>query len=1103
MTSRARALFVLASILLLVPPAAAAEAADAGEARAEWSVSDPPGTWRTIAIDTTETTWSSVTVSPDGRTIVFDMLGDLFRVPIEGGEAEALTSGIAWDFQPRFAPDGRRIAFVSDRGGGDNLWVMNADGSDPRPVSEEDEHLVHNPYWSPDGAYIVAKKGFTSTRSIPAGEIWLFHAGGGGGLQVTERPHGERDQKTMADPAFSADGRYIYYSQDVTPGREWQYNKDSTGEIFAVKRLDRETGEIETYVGGPGGAVAPTPSPDGRALAFVRRTPGLQSALWVKDLESGIERPVYERFERDLQETDGSQGNAPFVAWTPDARELVFWSGGQLRRVDVATKQARVIPVRVRVEHRVQPALRVPVDVAPERFPVRMLRWAQFSPDGERVVYQALGRLWTRELPNGEPRRLTRQEEHFELYPSFSRDGGSIVYVTWDDQELGSVRVIPAEGGEARVVTPQPGHYVEPRFAPDGGALVYRKIAGGYLLSPRWSQDPGLYLLDLERGEPRRISRSGRNAHFGAAADRIYFTERDGDRHLLLKSVDRAGREERVHLKGSMLTEYSISPDGRWVAFTEQYDAYVAPFARTGKTVEIGPDSKAIPVRRVSRRSGEGLHWSSDAGKLHWAHGATLYTRALTDAFAFLEGAPAELPEPVTEGLDLGFTAPFDRPEGMIALVGGRVITMRDANERREVIEDGVVLVERNRIVAVGPRDEVAVPEDAFLLDVSGKTVVPGLVDVHAHGAMARNEITPEQNWMQFSNLSFGVTTIHDPSNDTSSIFAAAELQKAGEMLAPRIFSTGTILYGAHAPGYRAEVESYEDALFHVRRLRDVGAISVKSYQHPRRDQRQMVVAAGHELGVMVVPEGGAKFQHNMNEIVDGHTGIEHAIPLARGYDDVVQLWSQTEVGYTPTFVVAYGGLSGEEYWYDRTEVWKNERLMRYVPRFVVEPRSIRRQTAPDSHYNHFEVARFAKELRDEGVSVQIGAHGQREGLAAHWELWMMHQGGFTPWEALRGATIDGAWYVGLDHELGSIEPGKLADLFVVDGNPLEDLRRSEYVAYTMINGRLYDVATMSQIGNETSERQPFFFEQEGGDTLPPSTTEWLARWHAAFGCND
>ena len=393
-----------------------------------------------------------------------------------------------------------------------------------------------------------------------------------------------------------------------------------------------------------------------------------------------------------------------------------------------------------------------------------------------------------------------------------------------------------------------------------------------------------------------------------------------------------------------------------------------------------------------------------------------------------------------------------------------------------EVIEDGVVVVKDNRILAVGPQGEVEVPADAETVDVSGKTVIPGLVDVHWHGAQGTAEIQPQQNWYNYASLAFGVTAVHDPSNDTSTFFSASEMQKAGAIVAPRLYSTGTILYGASGD-FKAQIDSLDDARFHLKRMKAVGAFSVKSYNQPRRDQRQQVIAAARELEMMVVPEGGSVYMHNMSQVVDGHTGIEHAIPLAVLYDDVVQMWAGSQVAYTPTIGVGYGGIWGENYWYAKTDVWANERLMSFVPRERVDPRSRRPVDAPDEEYNHFAIAAMCKKLSDRGVKVNVGAHGQREGLAVHWEMWMLEQGGMSPLEALRAGTLNGAHYIGMEHEIGSIEEGKLADLAVIDGNPLEDFRVTEKVSHVMLNGRLYDAASMNQLLPEAVDRAPFYFE--------------------------
>ncbi len=1061
------------------------EAKDDAKEEASWDVANPPGETYDVEIDVEEGTWMSLDVSGDGEEIVFDLLGDLYTIPIAGGDATALTSGLPWDMQPRYSGDGKWIAFTSDRGGGDNIWIMKRDGADPRQVTKEDFRLLNSPAWSPDSQFIAARKHFTSRRSLGAGEIWLYHISGGSGLQLNEKPN---EQKDLGEPAFSPDGRYVYYSHDSTPGSTFQYNKDSNTQIYTIHRIDRETGEIERYISGPGGAIRPTPSPDGRYLAFVRRV-RFKTVLFLHEIESGRLTPLYDGLERDMQETWAVHGVYPTMAWTPDSSSIVFWAQGKIHRVDVATKEVAEIPFRVRQTHKMQEAVRYPVDVGPEEFDVRMLRWVEVSPAGDGVVFQALGHLWVRDLgedgsPTGAPRRLTSQEDHFELYPSFSRDGSSIVYVTWNDDELGSVRVVPATGGEGRAVTTQPGHYVEPVFSGDGATIVYRKSGGGRVTSPLYSSERGLYKVAAAGGEPTRIATSGVRPHFAATSDRVYFMTYEPEDKRALKSVALVadavdGRAERTYATSEAAVEYRVSPDGRWLAFTERYNAYVAPFVPIGKAIDLGPETESIPVRQVSRDTGDYLHFSGDGQRLYWSMGPELYRRDLKDAFAFLEGAPEELPEPAAGGVAIGFKAPSDQPTGQVAFLGARIVTMKGD----EVIDDGTVVVDGPRIAAVGARDDVEVPEGAYVVDVSGKTIIPGLVDAHWHGSQGSNEINPQRNYFNYSSLAFGVTTIHDPSNDTSTFFAAAELRKAGQIVGPRLFSTGTILYGA-AGEYQAVVNSLDDARSHLRRMKAVGAISVKSYNQPRREQRQQVLAAARELEIMVVPEGGSLFQHNMTMVVDGHTGVEHSLPVANVYDDVLQLWSKSAAGYTPTLVVAYGGMSGELYWYHHTNVWENERLLAFTPRTRVDPRSRRRSMAPEEEYNHFAIARHAKELNDVGVKINIGAHGQREGLGAHWETWMLAQGGMTPHEALRAATSNGAHYLGMDDQIGSIEAGKLADLLVLDKNPLEDIRNSESVLYTMVNGRLYDAASMDEIGNHPKKRGKLFFEDDNAYAL-------------------
>lgn len=1035
----------------------------------KWDVENPGCPQKEVTFTVDEGTWMNVDLSPDGKEIVFDLLGDIYIMPANGGTAKVLRQGKAMEVQPRFSPDGKRISFTSDAGGGDNIWVMDRDGSNAKQITKENFRLLNNAVWTPDGKYLIARKHFTSTRSLGAGEMWMYHINGGGGLQLTVK---KNDQQDVNEPAVSPDGRYVYYSEDMYPGGHFEYNKNPNDQIFVIKRFDREKGISENVTGGPGGAVRPQVSHNGKYLAFVKRV-RTKSVLYLRDLKTGEEWPVYDQLSKDQQEAWTTFGIYPGFAWTPDDKGIILWAGGKIRRVDIgSTNKSEVIPFTCNVKQQISEVVRFKQNIDPKEFKVQVINQAVTSPDGKTIVFSALGHLYKKVLPDGAPERLTDNSD-LEYDPSFSPDGKTIAFVTWNDTAGGSISTVKSNGGKSQKITKAKGIYRTPSWSHDGKSLIYERERGSNTLGPAYTSKPGICIIPASGGKQSFVTNKGEAPSFSKNDDYIYYQSGGG----LEKTFNRCktdGNEEQTLFKTTYAKQFTVSPDEEWIAYTDLHQVYIASFPHTGRAITIGSDSSNFPLRRVSKDAGYNLHWAANSGKIHYTLGDQYYTINLNDLFQFVGGKPDSTFSIPSEGIAIGLKTKMDKPKGIVAFTNARIITM----EKEGVVENGVVIVEGNKIKAIGKSTDMSIPKDAKVIDCSGKTIMPGLIDAHAHAGHFHSGIIPQKHWPYYVNLAYGVTTMHDPSANSAFVFAQSEMVKAGLMTGPRVYSTGTILYGADGD-FKAVINSIDDARSALARTAAFGAFSVKSYNQPRREQRQMVIEAAREMNMEVVPEGGSFFYHNLSMILDGHTTIEHNLPIAPLYNDVIQLWKNAKTASTPTLIVAYGGLSGEYYWYQHTNVWEKERLLRFTPRPVVDTRSRHRTMAPEEEYEngHILVSKSLKKLNDVGVLVNMGAHGQLQGLGAHWEIWMMAQGGMTPMEALRTATINPAISLGLDDHIGSLKAGKLADIIVLDKNPLDNIYNTESVRYTMVNGRLFDAETMNETGNYNNERGKFYWE--------------------------
>lgn len=1095
-----RALALLVSVLLTSTSGTAQEPDSAGVRDEDWDVTLARGATRNIDFTTSEGTWMSVDISRDGQWIVFDLLGHIYRVPAAGGEAQVLTqeSGVAVNYHPRYSPDGAHIAFISDRNGQTNLWIMNADGSEPRAVFRDGNVRAALPAWTPDGQYLLVRRDYVGSSdedAAPPGSrveqgpqgregIWMYHRDGGQGVALIGT-----EVSAATWPSVSPDGRHVYV-QRRSGGR------DALRGHYQIQRFDLQTGErMDVTAGdaeGPaagrvtsGGGFAPEVSPDGRWLAYARQIPdgtvsfkghrfGPRTALWLRNLETGAERLLMDPISLAIESGSKSLRILPGYAWAKDGRSLVLSQGGKIRRVHVATGQVTTIPFTARVQRTASEMAYQPFRITDEPFDATFLRWHTASPDGSRLAFQAVGRVWIMDIPDGSPRRLTADDSAIqEFAPAWSPDGQWIAYTTWDDTLGGHLWKIRARGGTPQRLTPEPGEFLHPAWNANASEIVMVRGSGATARKRTVTHNPwwDVVRVPAAGGAPTVVTRVAIPAGMGPNSvarraifrpsfgpqGRIFFPEfrRDGGLQTVLVSVRPDGSDRREHLELPATDDAVPSPDGRWVAFQEGDNVFLTPlpFAGTGsEPVSLDKRRGKLPVTQVSRAGGLFPTWR-DSNTIEFGSGNQHLTYRLRDKSA--------------DTVTVRLSVPRRVPQGRIAFTGARIVTLQGD----QVIESGTVVVEGSRIACVGTCEAAGA---ARTIDASGKTIIPGFVDMHSHHFREHRGYRPLRDYEVAMYLAYGVTTNLDNSMWAQNVFPSAELIEAGRMIGPRTFSTGDPLYGFGDGARQNVLRDYETTEHEIDRLAKWGAVSLKQYMQPRRDQRQWVSDVARKRGLMVTAEGGDLF-YNIGMVLDGQTGWEHPMSYIPLYGDAATFFGRAGIVYSPTFVVAGPGPYNIEHFFAESDVWRDPKHRRWMPWRQMTGHLRRRMLRPETDYSYPLIAQGLADIIAEGGYGAIGSHGEHHGPAPHWEIWMAASA-MGPLEALRVASAHGAHFLGAAQDLGTLENGKLADLLVLNANPLEDIRNTMDIQYVMKGGILYEADTLDEIWPTNTPFGPYYW---------------------------
>lgn len=1021
-----------------------------------------------IEFTTDRFTLPSLHVTPDKKHIIFDVIGDIYQVPIEGGKAEVLLQDSNWKRAGKLSPDGKTLAYISDETGLFQVWTYNIKTKEKQVYpTVEDIHYALYPFWDSENNLIIAdKKGILRYNLLTKEEQNI-------------RPTPKDERSIIAGTALLA---------SIDKGGENAYiQKNNQLYVFNLKSGKEHPLKLETEI--KKWIHHYRVNKENNKLIGIESSKG-NNIFFMSDLNTGKKENIIKL--SSLGTNVNIYQGYDFL----DENNIIIEKDGQINKMNLTTKNHETIPIRVKIKKRIKrPLQRSPQSFKDSIITAKVLRNPTINSDSDTIYFAAFGKLHSYSKRSRIYNEIYPDKDRFEIAPSLSPNNRYLAFSTWNDKQKGHIYVKEIETGKEFKVTKKAGRYFSPTWTPNGKDLIYlsdetkaKDNQIRYLsIGSHPSDKSTLFKAHLsvrKKFKVKSISKIGDFKIFSVLPKRYFsgITFHQAKPHLFIPTFnEKKLLAELVELDldskqiinelpiPNYIDEVLVSPDAEHVAFVHDEQVWIDSYPFIPK-YNFSPNSDIIPkkyhvnggyVENISLPNSKSIYEVAPS-YLYWQNENTLMWGSADEIYTY--DLRIEKAQRIA---DIKVQKPRAVPKTKYALTDARIITM---NNQDEIIERGTILINRNRIEKVGIANQIKIPEDYSIIDLKGKTIIPGLIDVHAHYLISPHEVPYQENYIFHNNLAYGITSIYDPSVNALDYKESSQLVETGVIIGPRLFASGNIIMRSPEKYDFKNIQNEDDAERIIKSNKKLGVHGpIKDYSLSNRKIRQWLRAEAKKYDMTITPDQ-ANYMEAMTRIIDGYSSIEHLLSSFPLQKDILNLVSKSKIGYTPTlivndfFTVIQAGKNNNKPICDRRKLFYGSKEMDQGYEYEKTPceeiltNSLLGKN--DKHENEiYGYIDSIKEIIEKGGNVSVGAHGNFTiGLNTHWELWALTLTGLDNYEALRAATINGAKKLSLQNEIGSVEKNKLADLVILDDNPLENIFNTTHINHTIMNGSIFTI---------------------------------------------